>query len=61
MAEDREAQGVLDALEAFVAGIDPATAAERRAFVAGVRAGIDLERQLAREGLRHVGKAGRRV
>ena len=59
MAEEQEAQRVLDALEAFTAAGDVG-AAERRAFLAGVWAGINLERQSARDGLRHVGEAGRR-
>ena len=60
MSDDREAQRVLDALEAFAASGDVA-AAERRAFLAGVRAGIELERESARVGVRHVGEARRRV
>ena len=59
MAEDRMAAWALDALEAYAAA-RPVTAAERRAFLAGVRAGIDLEREAAREGVRHVGAVGRR-
>ena len=50
--EDREAQRVLDALEAFAAAGDT-PAAERRAFLAGVRVGIELERESARDGVRH--------
>jgi hypothetical protein len=64
MAEDREAQRVLDALEHYVAGLDgraamdAMTAAVRRAFLVGVTVGRALARDDSKEAGRHVGPLG---